>query len=360
MAVSDKGALLSLVSPPSIRSWSGSCSGGCSIRTFHSSTASDPLWREPVERLRRWKVLVAEGIRIVREKGGKDGLDVIARLPLRARKRCTELLMIDGSPLPDNLDFWKSSHAYLERELRRIRGVGKELDGGLRGRRKINPQLDWIYDWIAESEAARVAGGLDTAASEAAPYESLSSSELQGLHTKRCDATNEPFEETPPAQRRKRKHLDVAEETVREQSTPRKHLVRDGADTNGATPPKRPRHNYSDADDKTDENRTSLSKRAKRKHPSVTYKAKTPPPKRSRRQQSIEHTSGKRRVAPASQRLDKHKTRITTAENRQSNCIASHGDGTVKREMVCKGQVQQPLRRSQRIAVLNKAKAHRY
>ncbi|KAM3508319.1 hypothetical protein MY11210_006788 [Beauveria gryllotalpidicola] len=108
-----------LQSPASSSTWSGPSSGGRSIQTFNSETASDPMWREPVERLRWWKYRVALAMSVLREQG-KEGMDVIKRQELRARGRFTDLLMDDGSQLPDDLSFWKARHDYFAQAWRQI------------------------------------------------------------------------------------------------------------------------------------------------------------------------------------------------------------------------------------------------
>ncbi|KGQ05381.1 hypothetical protein BB8028_0001g10790 [Beauveria bassiana] len=132
--------------------WSGLHSGSRSVVTFYSSLASDPRWREPVARLKRWKDEVADFMRYLREQG-KEGMDIIkGQEPrVRVRGRQVDLIMSDGSPLPEDLAFWKARHEYLSTEWRKIlRARGTYLDF----RETINPRWDWIYKWIIDIEAA--------------------------------------------------------------------------------------------------------------------------------------------------------------------------------------------------------------
>ncbi len=142
-------------SPASSSAWSGPSSGGRSIQTFSSETASDPSWHDPVQRLRRWKYRVAHGMSILRQLG-QEGMDVIKQQELRARGRYTDLLMNDGSPLPDDLGFWKARYDFFEQEWRQIQA---KKPGGLNSiRDSVNPRLDWIQNWVSES---RVVGDVD-------------------------------------------------------------------------------------------------------------------------------------------------------------------------------------------------------
>ncbi|KAM3500889.1 hypothetical protein MY11210_009452 [Beauveria gryllotalpidicola] len=345
------------VPPSSSSRWSGPCASAPSVISFHSSTATDSIWREPVCRLRRWKERVTDTIRLFQSKG-KEGINIIQQQPLRVHGQYNELLMSDRTPLPDDLVFWKKSLAYLTQEGHKK--FPKAADDKLRRSAAETTKPQWIYDWMRKAEAAQNAGRLDTtkeeeekpAMEDAAAHEKPSPREQPVRRSARrhmCagrqgyDRTTTALEEISPAQRRqehKRLDADTDAEADQEQTTLQEPMY-----TTGETNKKW---------------MTSTLKRPRLEYSSFTVQAEAPPPSKRQRQQCqppIKHTAGKRQFATG-QGLGKGETIAAVAKNRLSSRWVPVG-----RRDVCGPQAQaqthEPLRRSLRIAARRKADGNR-
>lgn len=342
--------------PPSSSSrWSGPCASAPSVISFHSSTATDPIWREPVGRLRRWKERVTDTIRLFQSKG-KEGMNIIQQQPLRVHGQYNELLMSDRTPLPDDLVFWKNTLAYLKQEGRKK--FPEAADDKLRRSAAETTKPQWIYDWMrkAEAEAAQNANRLDTtkeqedkpAMDDAAAHEKPSPRERPVRRStsrhmfagrQGYDGTTTALEETQRRQEHKRRGADTDAETDQEQTTLQEPMYTTGETNKKGT--------------------TSTRKRPRLEYSSCTVQTDAPPPLKRQRQQSkppIKHAAGKRQSTR--QGLGKGETIAAFAENRLGS-----GWVPVGRRDVCgpqaMAQTDQPLRRSLRIAARRKADGNR-
>ncbi|KAM3501679.1 hypothetical protein MY10362_005378 [Beauveria mimosiformis] len=338
------------VPPSSSSRWSGPCASAPSVISFHSSTATNSIWREPVGRLRRWKERVTDTIRLFESKG-KEGMNIIQQQPLRVRGQNNELLMSDRTPLPDDLVFWKKTFAYLKQE--GGKKFPKAADDKLRRSAAETTKPQWIYDWVRKAEAAQNAGRLDTtkegedkpAVEDAAAHEKPSPRERPVRRSPRrhmfagrqgCDGTTTALEETQRRQEHRRFGADTDAEADQEQTTLQEPMYTTGETNKKGTTPtlKRPRLEYS----------------------SYTVQTEAPPPlkrQRQQRQPPIKHVAGKRQFATG-QGLGKGETIAAVAKNQL---------GSAGRRDVCglqaQAQTDQPLRRSLRIATRRKADGNR-
>ncbi|XWW94498.1 hypothetical protein V2A60_002441 [Cordyceps javanica] len=210
-------------------SWSGPCGSGPSVISFHSSTATDPMWHEPEGRLRRFKERVTDTIEFLQRKG-KEGMKIIQQQPVRMKGY--ELFMSDQSPLPIDLVFWKETLAHLRRE-----GHKKFPPADERMRRLAaqTAKPKWILDWMSNAEVAQNAGRLDhTKEEEVQPamddgaHEKPSPRERPVRRSTRrrtlaerqvYDGTATTLEETQGRQEHERRGADTAAEADQGQTT---------------------------------------------------------------------------------------------------------------------------------------------
>ncbi|KAM3428351.1 hypothetical protein MY4824_008898 [Beauveria thailandica] len=140
-------------SPCSSSTWSGPRPGQRSFVTFDSSLESNPYWREPGPRLERWKQATVDLMESLWNEGG-EGKDIVKGLELHALRRGWrrfDIIMNDGSPLPEDLGFWKARAEQLQQELIRIKSAKGTW---LSIRDTINPRWGEIYLWMINIERA--------------------------------------------------------------------------------------------------------------------------------------------------------------------------------------------------------------
>ncbi|KAM3436020.1 hypothetical protein NHJ13734_005297 [Beauveria thailandica] len=202
-------------SPCSSSTWSGPRPGQRSFVTFDSSLDSDPYWREPGPRLERWKQATVDLMESLWNEGG-EGKDIVKGLELHALRRGWrrfDLIMNDGSPLPEDLGFWKARAEQLQQELIRIKSAKGTW---LSIRDTINPRWGEIYLWMINIERALRGDTMlyQVPVTEKRPSDSIDGGDKDDALPSKRSKRNPPNDTTANASRPNTRKATVAQNLV--------------------------------------------------------------------------------------------------------------------------------------------------
>ncbi|KAF5017499.1 hypothetical protein F66182_10561 [Fusarium sp. NRRL 66182] len=151
-----------------------------STKSWDSDTDSNPIFRDPTHRLRRYKSTVTSAMFSLYNQG-PEGKAVLQKDELSFRG-WQNPVMQDGTSTPDDIGFWKAKEQHLTREWRRIESKRQQTEAPKS--RMIGLAADRIYAWItvpAEQVAHSQTPDRDTASVSCAPSPSQAVEHSQEL-----------------------------------------------------------------------------------------------------------------------------------------------------------------------------------